>query len=277
MKDAKLPLFITGHPRSGTTMLRLIFNSHSQLVIPDETGLLHWFYKRPWFKKFTRSKIPIPSPKAQAFGEEIIQKFNALPWSDRTNPKTAISYLYEQLAKENNKPFWGDKTPLHTQFADEIMQLYPNAFILEIVRDPRAVAGSAKRHVKNKRKGTDFWITDNLNQTISRWKWEFELTKKFLNKYPENMQQIVYEELVANPEQHLKSVCSSIGLPFEQQMLNFHQKQSNQQMAWHKETTKPINQENVEKWRKDLTQEEIETIEKELEPEMRQLGYLGHE
>ena len=211
----RFPLFITGHPRSGTTMLRLIFNSHSQIAIPDETGLLHWFYKRPWYKKYTRSKIPIPSPKSRAFGEDIIHNFNQQPRSLRNDPKKAISFLYEALAAKEGKPYWGDKTPLHTQFTDQIIALFPDAFIVNLIRDPRAVISSAKRNVKKKREGTDFWITDDLNKTIERWRWEFGLINKFCDKYPQNTLKLIYEDFVANPEKHLRSICSNLGVAFE--------------------------------------------------------------
>lgn len=276
-KQLKLPLFITGHPRSGTTLLRLIFNSHSKIVIPDETGLFHWFYKRPWYKKYTRSKIPIPSAKSKAFGEDIISLFNEQGRSLRNAPKKAISFLYEELAKRENKEFWGDKTPLHTQFTDQIFELFPNAFIINLVRDPRAVISSAKRNLKNKREGTDFWITDDLDKTIARWKWEYGLISKYTAKYPNSSVLLVYEEFVANPEAHLKTLCPQMGLEFEAEMLNYHKAQSakkNDMSAWHKETAKPVNPKNIDKWRDELTPEEIGQIERELAVEMKEIGYL---
>ncbi|MFY0673649.1 MAG: sulfotransferase [Bacteroidia bacterium] len=272
-----LPLFITGHPRSGTTLLRLIFNKHSQLAIPDETGMFHWFYKRPWYKQHTRSRIRIPSPKSLAFGEPIIEAFNKKPKAFRNNAKESMGFLYKEYAKSVGKQFWGDKTPLHTQFTDQILKLFPNAFIINLVRDPRAVISSAKRNMKNKREGTDFWITDDLDKTIERWKWEYGLIQRFTSKYSEQSVLLIYEDFVANPEMHLRSLCEQIGLPFEPEMLNYH-KDSNKEVkdmnAWHKETTKPINIKNIDKWKEELDANEIEQIESSLKSEMTELGYL---
>ena len=36
------PIIILGNPRSGTTLLRLILASHSQIVIPPEAGFMCW-------------------------------------------------------------------------------------------------------------------------------------------------------------------------------------------------------------------------------------------
>lgn len=273
----KVPLFITGHPRSGTTLLRLIFNSHSQIAIPDETGLLHWYYKRPWYKKYTRSKMPIPSAKSRAFGDDIIRAFNDQPRSIRNNPKAGISFLYEQLSQKEGKQYWGDKTPLHTQFTDQIFELFPEAFIINLVRDPRAVISSAKRNLKNKREGTDFWITDDLDKTIERWRWEFGLIKQFTSKYPNNSVLVIYEELVANPEPMLEQLCGQLGIEFEPEMLNYHKdrkKETDKMTEWHKETAKPVNPKNIDKWRSELSDDEVATIEDKLKAEMTEMGYL---
>jgi hypothetical protein len=37
--------FIIGNPRSGTTLLRLMLNKHSEIIVPPEAGFLVWLYK----------------------------------------------------------------------------------------------------------------------------------------------------------------------------------------------------------------------------------------
>jgi hypothetical protein len=41
-----MPLFITGLPRSGTTLVRLLFDKHPDIAIPHETGLVRKCYDR---------------------------------------------------------------------------------------------------------------------------------------------------------------------------------------------------------------------------------------
>src|SRR5690606_17674480 len=37
-------LFILGNPRSGTSLFRLMMNSHRRVGAPPECGFLHWWY-----------------------------------------------------------------------------------------------------------------------------------------------------------------------------------------------------------------------------------------
>jgi hypothetical protein len=45
-KEPAMPLFITGLPRSGTTLVRLLFDKHPDIAIPHETGLVRKCYDR---------------------------------------------------------------------------------------------------------------------------------------------------------------------------------------------------------------------------------------
>ena len=45
------PLFLIGAQRSGTTLLRLLLNAHSQIAIPEEGSFLMPLLKRKYLKK----------------------------------------------------------------------------------------------------------------------------------------------------------------------------------------------------------------------------------
>ena len=38
----RLPIYIVGTPRSGTTLLRLLLINHPDIAIPDETNIMEW-------------------------------------------------------------------------------------------------------------------------------------------------------------------------------------------------------------------------------------------
>ena len=275
----KTPLFITGYPRSGTTLMRLIMNANSRIAIPDETSIFHWYFKRPFWQCLLNNRFSGNRLYDKAFGTDITANFDQKPLGFRLNAKKSIDFLFSEYAKKEGKEFWGDKTPLHTQFADHIFELFPNAFMINMVRDPRAVVASSKRYFDKKRGKFDFWITQNVEETTNRWKWEIGLTEKFKEKYADQFELVIYEELVLNPEKVVKQLCEKIGLDFEEGMMahhkgNYVQKGQVASTDWHQEATKPINPANIDKWKNELTQEEIEQVEKALEGSMKTYGYL---
>lgn len=50
------PVFIIGSPRSGTTLLRLMMNSHPRIVVPPECGFAVWWYEKYQHWKGGRSQ-----------------------------------------------------------------------------------------------------------------------------------------------------------------------------------------------------------------------------
>lgn len=254
-----------------------MFNAHPLISIPDETNLYYWYYKRPLHHKLFKTKISENRVLQKAFGTEIVKAFDELPASQRKDPKRGIEFLFGQLLKKTGKSIWGDKTPLQTQFVPQILEHFPNAGIINMVRDPRAVCASAKRYFDQKRGDFDFWITNNIQETISRWEKEVNLGLEYEKAHPQNVRTVQYEHLVANPETELKSICTFMNLPFETAMLHHHETKAEggpPQTDWHKETNKAVNTDNVEKWRVELTQAEISQIETQLSELMTRFDYL---
>lgn len=254
-------------------------NAHSQLAIPDETSIFHWYYKRPFWQKLLTNKLSGNRLYDKAFGTEITRAFDQQSMGFRMNAGKSIDFLFSEYAKSEGKPYWGDKTPLHTQFSDQIFELFPNAFVLNMVRDPRAVVASSKRYFDKKRGKFDFWITNNIEETIDRWQWEIGLTETFKEQYASQYEVVVYENLVLQPEETIRNICEKTGFAFEPAMMAHHEtkhleKGKVQGTDWHKEATKPINKANIDKWRNELSTDEIAQIEESLEVEMKRYGYL---
>ena len=65
-----------------------------------------------------------------------------------------------------------------------------------------------------------------------------------------------YEDLITNPKMVLKSLCGFLGIPFEDRMLEFYNKQESKDsaktsIAW-ENLKKPLMQSNSGKFKKDL-------------------------
>lgn len=217
------PFFVIGSSRSGTTMLRLMLNSHSRLSIPGET----------WFLSELMDKLPLSGGLTDAQKniavDTILNHWRWKEWGidDQSlvqavgrleNPSLAdlIDATYSlTVPPSTNGVRWGDKTPGYTTEVDRLHAVYPDAQFIHLIRDGRDVCLSLK---KTGWHGEDTW-------TIAKY-WSEAITSAHqagTNLPSGRYLEIQYEDLVADPEAVLRSMCTFLDLSFEAGMLSFHQ------------------------------------------------------
>lgn len=124
------PLFILGVPRSGTTMLARLLNTHPRIIQTYETAAFLLF---DHIIKNTRHGV-----KAGIYYGKEYQEI----WSDQLSgtAKGTIESFYEKICQSEDRHdvrYWGDKHPHHNACLRFIERLYPKALYVYIVRDPR--------------------------------------------------------------------------------------------------------------------------------------------
>ncbi len=269
---AKTPIFIVGSPRSGTTLMRLILNSHPQIAIPDETDILSLLFNKPFYKRIKPFRVRENSALRNAIGNDIADKFNRLPFYKRIRARDILDFLFDSYAESFGKKYWGEKTPIHYKYIKQTKRVYPNSTVIFMVRDPRAVAASSKRYAGNKTgDNAGFWASEKISTATKLW--EEAAMQAIRNKAA--IVVVKYEDLVTAPMDTVKGVCEKIAIDFSPQMLDYYKSSPNNVATakWHKETTKPINLNNLEKWKKELSAKEIMEIENKLQDYMRRFGY----
>ena len=123
------PIFLVGAMGSGTTLLRLMLDSHEHLAIPPETGFMR-AYAAHRFIPFKWS------------GRHWARR---LGWSRRSSTSSSARFydtLFRRYAEQHGKRRWGEKTPLHTWHVDQILRLFGDAVFVGIVRHPGGSIGS---------------------------------------------------------------------------------------------------------------------------------------
>ncbi len=123
------PIFIVGSMRSGSTMLRLILDSHEDIAIGPETGFMGglaaaktipgWAYGKDWYGRLDWTE--------DEFDDRLREFYRG---------------LFERYAASHGKRRWGDKTPFHTAHVAQMAHMFPDAAFVGIVRHPGAVAVS---------------------------------------------------------------------------------------------------------------------------------------
>ncbi len=146
---------------------------------------------------------------------------------------------------------------------------FPDARFVGLVRDPRDMALSWKRSPILRGgvvRASGIWRDDQ--DGLAR-------TRSWLG--PERMTVARYEDLVANPDAVLESICSFLGITPARAMLDFHERTSNTDAAgrtddW-KNLSRPVMSTNYGKWRNGLTTDEIACVERTCDHLMQAFGY----
>src|SRR5687768_12473283 len=130
------PFFIVGSARSGTTLLRVILNAHSQVAVPPESR----FVTELW----TGTDEVDP----EDFVERLSSHRQFQGWNldpnlvreqlgngDHITYPRAIDAVYVAYMRAHGKTRWGDKTPRYVLRLPFLAKLFPAARFVHLVRD----------------------------------------------------------------------------------------------------------------------------------------------
>ncbi len=205
--------FVVGASRSGTTMLRLMLDSHPQLAIPPETHFI------PEVAALCKAA---EDPAAVAL-EAIIEtdrwpSFQLDPDALRSRAVAAqcrslsdvLRVFYGSYAEAAGKPRWGDKTPFYLLTMPLISRLLDEAHFVHIIRDGRDVALSV----------IPLWYGPTSVPDAADW-WVKRVRRAREDGAHLPYAEVHYEKLVVEPEAELRRLCSFLGLDYDAEMLCF--------------------------------------------------------
>ena len=212
------PLFVLGVRRSGTTLLRVMLDRHSELAIPDES------YFIPQLADRHRGPIDPAAflddlrrlPTLRDWDVDIVDVQGRLV--PGMAPGEAIAAVYLAYAAAHGKRRWGDKTPMYMQHLPTLERLFPDAIYVHLIRDGRDAAvsfiqmpaGIVTRTWAHPRDVTGF---------ACQWRSEVADARALGRRVGQRYLEVRYENLVAEPEGELQRICAHAALPFEAAML----------------------------------------------------------
>lgn len=201
------PIFIVGAHRSGTSLVRRLFNSHPEIACPPES-----FFVANYAAMLDDTFV---GAGYEAFGysrEEM-----------RQDLARKASSLHEAYRIATGKRIWADKTPQYTDHLEAIDRLYGGKarFVL-VLRHPGDVV-----HSIYKRDWRFNDIEDGFESALAHVKASIDNLLAFEAKCPDRCVRIVYRELCAEPEAVLTATLGRLGLDFDPEMLDFADKDHN--------------------------------------------------
>lgn len=269
MRTVDAPIFIVGANRSGTTLLRLILNAHPRIAIPDE---LIYFQSSLAGTPIEQWRTPDLSPSEyEAFVDRFLDAVDRpLDDLDRSRIKADIldgpstfrrpyQCALAAWARHHGKDRWGEKTPGNLFYADVLLDMFPEAQFLYVVRDPRAGVASMQ--------GVSFFPDDVVFNALSRRKHDVRGRALLEQSVPDTQRMTVrYEDLVRAPESQTRAICRFLGEDFSPQMLHFHRDADDYmtdeaEERYNATATRPITDDRIDAWRDRLAPDEVAAVE----------------
>jgi hypothetical protein len=268
----KIPMvFIVGMGRSGTTLLRTIFDaSEESLFAPEAKVIVHlkqkYNHKKNWTAELLDEFI-VDLYKENSFKNNwgigrnsLSEKLHSLPLEKITFTLLCkVIYLsYPSVFAKGKIKLIGDKNPVYSVFLPELLEVFPDALFIHLVRDYRDCILSNKKLFKRQN-------TFALSQL---WKLYNSWIDIYSRRFPSQFYLLKYEDLVTDPENVVKKLCDFVGLNFNPKMLEFHQKLNEKLdkdvniviQHTHPELLKKVNADNMGKWKNELSQQEQNQI-----------------
>jgi len=190
------PIFVVGTMRSGSTLLRLILDSHPNIAIGEETG----------FAGAIAATKDIPNWR---YGAEW---YGRLGWDEAeldTRLREFYRPMFERHAASQGKARWGDKTPFHSWHMPLLAKVFPDAVFVAIVRHPGGVVASlVKKFHYGVADAADYWTSTNL-----------EVLRRGTELGGDRFGLVRYEDVLADPEPTLRGLVGWLGEPWSPDLL----------------------------------------------------------
>jgi hypothetical protein len=271
------PIFITGLPRSGTTLLAAMLGAHPRLVCGPETYFFHCLAgvsaralcrHADWPKAavdFLFSIRYVGESMPANFGLTRRELTETLGRLEPSIP-SILSGMLDLYTQRQGKQRWVEKTPPHLLCTAEIRKYYPESLIIRIVRDPRDNARSQM--------GLPLGPATML-QGLAYWRRYDELSAPFF-EVDSRCHTLRYEDLVREPESTLRELCRAIGEDFDPAMLDTSKSASLVNAAnepYKAKVAERVDASRAEAWRESFSEDELRLAEACVGDRLRPYGY----
>lgn len=182
------PVFVTGMMRSGTSLVEQMLAAHPDVAAGGELEVLGQL-------ALPLAEACLAAPDSPPSAEQLVA--------------LREGYFAATARVAAGKPVLTDKMPANFRWIGLILAAFPEARVLHLQRDPMAVGWSIFRTCFTARGNGYAWDLADIGRFHH---WHDRLMAHFHALYPGRIAEIVYEDLVAHPQDAPARVLSAAGL-----------------------------------------------------------------
>jgi tetratricopeptide (TPR) repeat protein len=199
-RSGPTPIFVLGMPRSGTTLVEQILASHSRVEATDELPYL--------------DRIGLELEQSGGYAKAL----SALS----TEKKQLYANLYLRQVepyRQQHRDYFIDKNPTNFLHIGLIKVLFPDAKIINVIRDPLDNAMGVFKQYFNR--GHEY--SYSMAGIVFYWQGYLTVMKHWEQLYPGEILHLGYESLVDQPDEKITEILEYCGLVVEPQCFRFYE------------------------------------------------------
>lgn len=236
------PVFIVGMPRSGTTLVQQMLSRHSAVEAVGELDSLDDLIK----SRFGDASQVRLREMFKTLDDFWIRA-GAQGYIDQLTRYTSFDDLGEGGGADFAMRFI-DKMPANYFHIGFITMLFPNARIINCIRDPRDVCLSC--YFQSFAAENLQFITSKFEYLTTIYRNYARLMNHWRSVAPDSVFDVCYESLTEAPEAVIKPVVEHLGLDWESSVLEFHNSDTPVSTASAVQVRRPIYTTSTKKWKR---------------------------
>jgi len=213
-------LFIVGNKRSGSTHLMRLLNLHPEVFISNESDIVWILYN--FHKGIPIKPYPHDSPggfqAAIKTAESILDK-NLSPLENYERFQKHLmrnGFLKMKGVEKEKLSYIGDQKPyqnIDPELMPFILELFPNAKFLHILRHPFEVVESSMKFAGGT--GGHLWKGMSGSEIMDKWEMHENWVHEAKAKYGIDLKEVRYNRLITNPKSEMEEVFKFLNLEYD--------------------------------------------------------------
>ena len=263
-EPTKAPIIIGGCPRSGTTLLRTMLDSHPNIYSGPELAI-------------TMQTAQAAIDSWNRIGDRAAYSYGLEDGDFAEGFGKALEHVLERIREKSGKPRVADKMPQSIQHFPTLCWMLPESKFVHVIRDGRDVAASLLRRddMFDDNTGELMDFCKNPISGVRYWSWIVQRGMKLRSPHPcsDRYYELYYEDLVNFPKETMVNLLEFLDEPWDESVLEHSTYEHNMENDKGLEV-QPVTNSRIGRWKDQLNDLQKKEVHMEIGKMLRVLNYI---